>query len=301
VSWFLGQSEGRAWFTRIACPLWPFRLLGQALHGHAVRPALKREVVTDPISTLRVVMNGARNFAAQNHPNAVIARREMERQERSRLRRLSEVRPSSAAGSRIARERPSSACRNSRHGSRPPSGQLSGHRAEEQFDSLRSRVPSSPAGSPSKAGVKGSRRSLSESGVRLKKEFLLSPQRRLEDAALHFQVSTAEQARALQEELQSWYFGNGANFNIEVEPCGQVGTSPAGTQWNASVEMSSRPPVNALEEAAAAVKAKVTGSSAFDPPPPMAGYSADRTPGRGASGGARGVAAATANRQSPLP
>jgi hypothetical protein len=146
---------------------------------------------------------------------------------------------------------------------------------------------------------------------------MLSPRQRLEDATTHFPVSTFEQARALQEELQSWYFSTGATFNIEVEPplknelFQQTGSSNAGSPkgglwvdgcpWTSSVDASDRPGVSALEEAAAAVKGKAAAASMFGPPSPGFGRSAaDRSgppPARAAAGGSRGVAAATAYRQ----
>jgi hypothetical protein len=250
-------------------------------------------------------MSASRNFAGRVHPNAVIARQEKERQERSRLRRLSEVRPTSSSGGNTAggrsRQRPASASRIQRP-ARPTSGQLSGQRQnDEQFESLKSRV-SSPTSSPTRPWNEG-RRSSSETAMRLRTSFMVCPQRRAEDATNQFQVSTAEQAEALKEELQSWYFGVGATFQIEA-----VSTSPgsnssdqaAGSPVDPWSDGHGRPTVDVLEEAAAAVRTKVTATSSIP------GYSSnnfcavDRTafaPGRGASGGCRGVAAATANRQ----
>jgi len=261
-------------------------------------------------------------------PNKVIAKREMEQQEKSRLRRLSEVRPSSsnsnaAGGGR--QERPSSAGRFSRNTSRPPSGQLSGHRQTDEFSSFKARLDnrghasdfgaSSPSGSPGRAapGLKGGRRSCSET-ARLRTSFMLSPTRRMEDAASQFPVNTAEQARALQEELQSWYFSDGETFNVEIGAgaSGGGGLMVEGCPWTTSVDARSKPTVDVLEEAAAAVSAKVAATGAFRIPPPMPGssggngsygaYPAERgasQPGRGSSGGCRGVAAATANRRLP--
>lgn len=253
------------------------------------------------------------SFAGGVHPNAVIARREKERQEKSRLRRLSEVhnrhaqvRPSSANSNAARKERPSSAGRFSRSSSRPPSGQLSGHRQTEELSSLKSRVASSPSSSPGRWG--GGPRSSSET-AQLRTSFMLSPLRRMEDAASQFPVSTAEQARALQEELQSWYFGDGDAYMVEIG-CGNganagshygSGTMVDGCPWTSSVDVSGRPTVDVLEEAAAAVKAKVAATDAFRIPPPLPGnYPEDRggsMPGRNLSGGCRGVAAATAHRQ----
>lgn len=242
-------------------------------------------------------------FGARQHPNEVIAKREMENQERSRLRRLSEVRPTASNTSAPfskSWERPMSSGRQ-RPSSRPQSGQLSGHRnCDEQFESLKSRAGvSSPSGSPSRTGFKGGKRSASETSTRLRTSFLLSPQRRLEDAASQFQVSTTQQAQALQEELQSWYFGNGETFHIEVgnaSPGRSVGSHTGGVYvdgcpWTTSVDVRSRPAVDVLEEAAAAVKAKVAASGAYGPPRDSS------TPGR--AGGGRGIAAAAANRQLP--
>jgi len=287
------------------------------------------------------------SFAGGRHPNAVIARREMERQEKSRLRRLSEVRPSSsnsnATGGGRRQERPSSAGRFSRptSASRP----LSGHRMCEDFESLRSRVPTdrSPGTSPGTAagwrdgrgaqGLVNGRRSCSES-ARLRTDFMLSPLRRMEDAANMFPVSTPEQAQALQEELQSWYFSNGETFNIEVAAgtgtiTGRLlstGTMVEGCPWTTSADAHNKPSVDVLEEAAAGVKAKVAATDAFRIPPPMPGgyndggddYAATAVCNRmvvegvkiapsrrmctedvriRGSGGCRGVAEATANRQ----
>ena len=51
-------------------------------------------------------MNGfTRNRAGTVHPNAIVAKRELERQEQERLRRLSDVRPSSAHGKSPAARR----------------------------------------------------------------------------------------------------------------------------------------------------------------------------------------------------
>lgn len=264
-------------------------------------------------------MNGfTRNFAGVVHPNAAIARRELERQERSRLRRLSEVRPTpqstashNASTSSRSRIRPSSAGRWSRPSSR--SGPLSGQRhCDEQFESLKSRVSS-----PERPSSAGGRRSRSDTTGRMRTSFLLSPQRRWENAQAELQVSTEEQARALQEELQSWYFSNGEDFAAGAEFLAndlfaQTGASAASGSSNSSpgawvvghpsAAVEARPAVDALEEAAAAVKAKVSASHAFGPPPPLPGgvgigERAALAPGRGVSGGCRGVAAATANRQ----
>lgn len=132
----------------------------------------------------------------------------------------------------------------------------------------------------------------------------------MEDAASQFPVNTAEQARALQEELQSWYFSDGESLNIEIGAgTGANAGSPVGSSamvegcpWTTSVDPRSRPTVDVLEEAAAGVKAKVAATDAFRMPPPMQGYDAgsygsyNSQPGRASAGG-RGVAAATANRQ----
>jgi hypothetical protein len=124
----------------------------------------------------------------------------------------------------------------------------------------------------------------------LRMSFLLNSQRRFEDASQQFQMSTTAQAQALQEELQSWYFGNAETFN-------------AGSSLSSSMGTCERPGVEALEAAAAAVKA----TAATGPPAMLrntgagneSSYTVERTafnPGRGASGGCRGVAAAIAAR-----
>lgn len=138
----------------------------------------------------------------------------------------------------------------------------------------------------------------------------------MEDANVNLQVSTAAQAQALQEELQSWYFSHGGTFFVDTEAPGmddfaQTGSSvgyysgsPAkgrvvdSRQRGYSPDPAQRPGVDVLEEAAAAVKAKVAASGCFGPPPtiPFNERNAS-TPGRGVSGGCRAVAAATANRQ----
>lgn len=126
---------------------------------------------------------------------------------------------------------------------------------------------------------------------------MLSPLRRMEDAASQFPVNTAEMAKALQEELQSWYFSEGENVNIEIA-AGGGGLLVEGCPWTSSVDNSGKPSVDVLEEAAAAVKAKVAATDAFRIPPPGPGSTGDGyVPGRSSGGGCRGVAAATANRQ----
>jgi len=145
----------------------------------------------------------------------------------------------------------------------------------------------------------------------------------MEDAANQFEVTTAEQAKALQEELQSWYFSSGENINIEIGPgdnvnygerCDTNQQDVDHARWSTPEYIQGKPPVDVLEEAAAAIKAKVVATDVFRIPPPQTGsfgdygYSAhpglpaghrwpqDRPmPGRKASG-CRAVAAATANR-----
>lgn len=145
----------------------------------------------------------------------------------------------------------------------------------------------------------------------------------MEDAANQFDVTTAEQAKALQEELQSWYFSNGENINIEIGGGGNANYDERSginqqdvehARWSTPEYLQCKPPVDVLEEAAAAVKAKVVATDVFRIPPPQTGsfgdygYSAhpglpaghrwpqDRPmPGRNSSG-CRAVAAATANR-----
>jgi len=78
-------------------------------------------------------MNGfTRNRASLVHPNAVVAKRELERQERLRLQRLAEVkgrmpRPTSASGMRAASGRPGSAAPGGRDRDRERTGDLGGN------------------------------------------------------------------------------------------------------------------------------------------------------------------------------
>merc|ERR1712137_685766 len=69
----------------------------------------------------------------------------------------------------------------------------------------RQRQGSGPAG----------RRSLSETGApRLRASFMLSPEQRLNDTMTQLHVQTAAERRALQEELQNWYFAPNASSDV---------------------------------------------------------------------------------------
>lgn len=139
---------------------------------------------------------------------------------------------------------------------------------------------------------------------------MVCPQQRLEDFTSQLEVSTAEQAQALEDELQSWYFGVGATFKIEA--CGSSASSGGqiagrGQQVDRSkiseVDARNRPPVDVLEQAAAGVKAQLTAGGAFQPPPPTSAILRDGGFSSGqaaAGGGGRGVAAARANRGGAL-
>mmetsp|Transcript_80736 Transcript_80736/g.140131 ORF Transcript_80736/g.140131 Transcript_80736/m.140131 type:complete len:241 (-) Transcript_80736:28-750(-) len=210
-----------------------------------------------------------RNNAGVMHPNAVIARRELERQERSRLRRLSEVRPSSSSGP--SWNRPSSrgpggsgglSSRCSRPSSRPPSAQ-----AGSQRDDMSTSWQPPTSWQPTVNG----RRSRSETGPRLRTSFMLSAQRRLEDAYGELQVNSAEHENALREELQGWYFGGDGEGAPIASPefLQETGDSAGSTLYgssatwgssagNAGTKFPMKPAVDILEEAAAAVRVKIT-------------------------------------------
>jgi len=229
-----------------------------------------------------------RSFAGTAHPNAIIAKREQERQERSRLQRLSQVRPSSAISAIGRLSRPSS----------PRDKSPRGHESTLHAD------PPSQAENPFMKDVE-----------QVQMSFLVSPQRRLDDAALQLEVSTSDQAQALQEELQHWYFGDRDTVMVETGDGGSSGDKagsglhclPRGPRATC-LRVHRRPAVNVLEQAASAVQARVVATSSFGLPPKHRdnGYARDcehNAPERGActsmravSGGCRGVAAAMAQR-----
>lgn len=200
-------------------------------------------------------MNGfTRTRAGLVHPNAVVAKREHERQEQSRLHRLSEVkgtRPNSAAGVRAATKRPGSAAALGRDGGRerdlgncesPVRGRIRPRSRPPSAPSQRSwtgpgdsptapsptkcaytpnarpapvAATSAPTGvtaaekaAAAKSAASRGRRSASEAAPpRLRTSFMLSPQRRFEDAQAQLQMNSAAEHQALMEELQGWYFG----------------------------------------------------------------------------------------------
>lgn len=246
-------------------------------------------VTNKPLHTL--VTNKPRIFSGTAHPNAIIAKREQERQEQCRLQRLSQVRPSSAISAIGRLSRPSS----------PRDKSLRGHESSLPTDSP------SPAENPFMKDVE-----------QVQMSFLVSPQRRLDDAALQLEVSTYEQAMALQEELQNWYFGDRDTLVMEFDNRGgsadKAGSSLHGLARGPKANCSrvhGRPAVNVLEEAATAVQARVVATSAFGPPPKHRDNGYARGCGHNApervastsmhavSGGCRGVAAAMAQRSGP--
>lgn len=137
---------------------------------------------------------------------------------------------------------------------------------------------------------------------------MVCPQQRLEDFTSQLEVSTAAQAQALEDELQSWYFGVGATFKIEASgSSASSGGQKAGLGQQVDrsmrgVDARNRPPVDVLEQAAAGVKAQLTAGGAFQPPPPMPASLRDGSSSgqAAAGGGGRGVAAARANRGGAL-
>lgn len=66
-------------------------------------------------------------------------------------------------------------------------------------------------------GGGGGRRCRSEAAPRIRASFLVSPQRRIEDAQSQLHVSTRAEQAALLEELQGWYFAAG-EFAEAAEP-----------------------------------------------------------------------------------
>lgn len=102
------------------------------------------------------------------------------------------------------------------------------------------------SGRPSSAGR---RRAQSEAAApRVQASFLLSPQRRLEDAESVLQLCSEEERRALKKELQCWYFGcDGVDFDRMPEADSKK------DEGKAHIPSSSpgRPAVGLLEEAAA--------------------------------------------------
>ncbi|CAJ1343867.1 unnamed protein product, partial [Effrenium voratum] len=200
-----------------------------------------------------IAMAGSRNFTSMVHPNAVVARRELERQEQRRLQRLSEVKVSSSTASvtrracsaprvRESRSRPTSAARPSSarqvfeeaevSPAAPSRPKLSPDEIQQQL--IRQKLgPYQAAAAYAAAAAKGTVRQEQQVPV----SFLTSPQKRMEDAWLHLPAASEEERQALYEELQGWYF------------------CPPSAEADAE-EARSRPPVGLLEEAAAAVRAK---------------------------------------------
>eukprot|EP00747_Dinoflagellata_sp_TGD_P212647 gnl/TRDRNA2_/TRDRNA2_85723_c1_seq1.p1 gnl/TRDRNA2_/TRDRNA2_85723_c1~~gnl/TRDRNA2_/TRDRNA2_85723_c1_seq1.p1 ORF type:complete len:273 (-),score=24.11 gnl/TRDRNA2_/TRDRNA2_85723_c1_seq1:199-1017(-) len=91
---------------------------------------------------------------------------------------------------------------------------------------------------------------------RLHTAYMLSPERRLEDAQRVCPVTNEEEQQALHEELKSWYFGctvetESVIFDSLVQEC-TAGVRTAMSYSRAPL----KPPLGALEEAAAAMKAR---------------------------------------------
>jgi len=162
-----------------------------------------------------------RNRAGLTHPNAVVARHELERQERSRLTRLSQMGPRARPGSTPAKG-PSTANfptayapyeRNSqprpRAGSRPGSASASRPRSAPSgmYIAGQSLQPSNSRGSLGRDQRRGASASATMTRRQQNHESMLSPQVRLEEAQCCLGISTEDEDRALREELQSWYFG----------------------------------------------------------------------------------------------
>ncbi|CAK9002971.1 Hypothetical protein SCF082_LOCUS7555 [Durusdinium trenchii] len=196
-------------------------------------------------------MAAGRNFANMVHPNAVVARRELERQEQGRLKRLSEVKLSNSTSSRrpcsaarkpeTERSRPGSAVRPSSavRSSRPSSAKEANGDARLSPDEIQQQLirqklgPYQAAAAYAASAAKSAVRSRSEPGP-APVSFLTSPHRRMEDAWQHLPAGSEEERQALYEELQGWYF------------------CPPSAPFQARA----RPPMLLLEEAAATVKAK---------------------------------------------
>lgn len=84
---------------------------------------------------------------------------------------------------------------------------------------------------------------------------MLSAQRRFEDAQDHLQVTTEAERRALAEEMDSWYFSSNGGQAAIQDDCHTA---------MMAVALAGRPDFSVLEEAAAAVKAKVAAAAAND-------------------------------------
>mmetsp|Transcript_7752 Transcript_7752/g.13761 ORF Transcript_7752/g.13761 Transcript_7752/m.13761 type:complete len:240 (+) Transcript_7752:86-805(+) len=210
-------------------------------------------------------------FAQMVHPNAVVARREMERQEQNRLRRLNEVKtntPGSAGPPRAGsagrhrpggpRSRPPSApaMRSSSSSASAGSAGRPGGAArprpppalapdEVQQHLLKHQLgPYQVAAAAAASAANSARRSRSDTGPRIQPGFLTSPQRRFDDAQNSLPANSEAERKALMEELQSWY------FSMAPEGGEEMGARAA------HAALPPRPPVMLLEEAAAAIKAK---------------------------------------------
>eukprot|EP00933_Yihiella_yeosuensis_P027685 TRINITY_DN21584_c3_g1_i1.p1 TRINITY_DN21584_c3_g1~~TRINITY_DN21584_c3_g1_i1.p1 ORF type:complete len:247 (+),score=32.71 TRINITY_DN21584_c3_g1_i1:66-806(+) len=217
------------------------------------------------------------------HPNAVVARREMERQEVNRLQRLADVKTSYSGNyapgnpSRPTSARPGSASR-SRPGSRPGSRPMSAvQRSTSQSLGMRQRgspsqvevlsrqllkgglEPYQIACAAAAAAVAQNQRRAKSAAPTLGTSFMTSPQRRFDDTARHLPVHSEVERKALLEELQSWYFA----LPGEGDPNATRVASPTSHGGGGGGGLPPRlpPPLILLEEAAAAVKARVSSRS----------------------------------------
>jgi len=206
--------------------------------------------------------------------NNIVARREMERAEQNRLRRLSEIKTSPTGAAhpyRVHPLRPGSARRPSRPPSAPAmrscpsSGSAVGprQRPPSAGDELQQQLLQNQLGpyhvalSAAAAAAKsaGQRRCRSEAAPsRLQSSFMLSPQRRFDDARNHLQVNSDAERQALAEELQSWYFSSPPDEVPEPKEASDRAARPVGLPPRPPVVV---PSVLLLESAAAALKAKV--------------------------------------------
>jgi len=160
-----------------------------------------------------------------HHPNPIIAKREMQRQERLRLRRLLDVKPSagvgqgwSGGGGQVVAERPRSSTPSGRSSAqqrriRPTSGPPSALRAVRPSgistnDPTRRGFPAAASGCDGLERT-GARRCFSEVNHRIGTDFLVSSQRRLRDAQSELQMKTTWEQQALFEEIDDWYFRDG--------------------------------------------------------------------------------------------
>eukprot|EP00928_Gymnodinium_smaydae_P013411 TRINITY_DN1488_c1_g1_i1.p1 TRINITY_DN1488_c1_g1~~TRINITY_DN1488_c1_g1_i1.p1 ORF type:complete len:367 (-),score=82.65 TRINITY_DN1488_c1_g1_i1:254-1354(-) len=166
------------------------------------------------------------------HPNSLVARRELERQEYGRLCRLARVRPSSAVAAccrprsasrtRGSASRPSSATRQPSHvggAAAPPSTP-----AEAPYAALYGEEPQpfSPYAAPQREISPSRDRTVTSREA----SALMSPQRRLEEVQRELNLSSAAEAQLLREELEGWYFGGAGGFGGAAAGAVASGAAP---------------------------------------------------------------------------